>query len=136
MERYYNRAQKRKLKKRLGKSGISVDIAIDLMERRLADMNAEPLHEGDRVMLNYDKITQAPNYDKRQDAYKAFVEEHKEDEFTVEFDEKHTSGKLVCFKEDTSDTKWLWYVADLKKVSSSAVEEADGNIHGDDEKQV
>ncbi len=109
----FNREQRRKLKKRLNKSGLSVDTAIELLERRMQALASEALPVGAQVKLDYDAIVNQPNYTKRQQAYKDFVEANKEKEFTVEYDEKHTSGKLVCLAEDTSEQKWLWHAADL-----------------------
>jgi len=109
----FNREQRRKLKKRLNKSGLSLDAAMELLERRLQAMASDALLEGTKVRLNYESIVNQPSYSKRQQSYRDFVEANKETEFTVQYDDKHTSGKLVCLAEDTSEQKWLWHVGDL-----------------------
>lgn len=104
--------------KRLKKNGMSVDEAISLAERRMAYEQAEPLEEGTKVKLNYDLITSAFGYEKRNERYKAFVEENKDKEFTVMYDEKHNSGKLVSLQEDETDPRWYWFCGDLIKVNN------------------
>lgn len=121
-ETYYNREQKRKLKKRLARSGLSVDDALDLLTRRVQAMNAEALPEGAKVRLNYDSIVDQPSYQKRQQAYRDFVEENRDKIFTVAYDDKHQSGKLVLLQEDTSEQQWLWHCADLIRVDDIANE--------------
>lgn len=123
---HYNREQRRKLKRRLKKNGISVEDAIDLFTRRLQDMGADALPEGTKVRLNYDAITGQPNYAKRQEVYRNFVEENKDRVFTVAYDEKHQSGKLVLLAEDTSEQHWLWHCGDLIVVKTE--EEIDSEL--------
>lgn len=49
------------------------------------------------------------------DQYKAFVEEHKDTIFTVEYDEKFgKEPKIVMLKEDTSDPKYFWWIGELE----------------------
>lgn len=115
----FNREQRRKLKKRLNKSGLSIDTAIELLERRVQAMSTEALPEGAKVRLDYDAIVHQPSYSKRQPAYREFVEANKDNEFTVVYDDKHTSGKLVCLAEDTSEQKWLWHSADLIRLDTA-----------------
>lgn len=125
----FNREQRRKLKKRLNKSGMSVDTAIELLERRLQALSSEALPEGAKVRLDYDAIVNQPSYHKRQQTYRDFVEENKNKEFTVEYDGKHTSGKLVCLAEDMSEQKWLWHSADLIRLDDVTNEiEPDSNL--------
>lgn len=123
---HYNREQRRKLKRRLQKNGISVEDAIDLFSRRLQDMGADALPEGAKVRLNYDAIVSQPSYAKRQQAYKDFVEENKDTIFTVVYDEKHQSGRLVLLAEDTSKQHWLWHYGDLIEVKTE--EEIDSEL--------
>ena len=113
METNFNREQRRKLKKRLSKSGISVDMAIELLDRRIKEMTADPIAAGTKVQLNYDRIVNSPGYNNCQQAYKDFVETNRDRIFTAAYDDKHQSGKIVCFEEDTSKERWLWYASDL-----------------------
>lgn len=121
----FNREQRRKMKKRLNKSGLSLDMAMELLERRIQAMSVDALPEGTKVLLNYDAIVNQPGYAKRQQAYKDFVENNKEKEFTVAYDDKHTSGKLVVLAEDTSVQKWLWHAADLTPVKPVSESDSD-----------
>ena len=46
---------------------------------------------------------------------KAFVEEHKDTIFTVEYDEKFgKKPKIVMLKEDISDPKYYWWIGELE----------------------
>ena len=66
--------------------------------------------EGAKVKLNYDSIIADPNYPKKVQGYKDFVENNKDTIFTVEYDEKYKNKPLlVMLKEDTSEVKWLWH---------------------------
>ena len=121
----FNREQRRKLKKRMNKTGISLETAMELLERRMQAMSADALPEGTKVLLNYDAIVNQPGYKNRQSTYKEFVESNKDKEFTVEYDDKHTSGKLVCLAEDPSPQKWLWHAADLTPVKPVGESDSD-----------
>ena len=66
--------------------------------------------EGTKVKLNYQNITNHPDYARKVNAYKDFIETNKNKVFTVEYDKigKH-SPILVCLKEDKSKVKWLFH---------------------------
>lgn len=66
--------------------------------------------EGAKVKLNYDSIVNDPNYPRKVQGYKDFVENNKDKVFTVEYDEKYKNKPLlVMLKEDTNEVKWLWH---------------------------
>lgn len=66
--------------------------------------------EGAKVKLNYDSIVNDPNYSRKVQGYKDFVENNKDKVFTVEYDEKYKNKPLlVMLKEDTNEVKWLWH---------------------------
>ena len=68
------------------------------------------LSEGTKVKLNYKWITENPAYSHAQQPYKDFIEKHKDDVFTVEYDDKYRDKPyLVCLKEDDTPIKWLWH---------------------------
>lgn len=68
------------------------------------------IEEGTKVKLNYDSIVSDPNYSKKVQSYKDFVENNKDTVFTVEYDEKYKNKPLlVMLKEDISEVKWLWH---------------------------
>lgn len=69
---------------------------------------------GTQVKLNLSTIQKDPNYQRKSDKWKEWIEEHKEEIFTVEYDPKFgEQPKVVTLKEDTSDPKWLWFIGDL-----------------------
>lgn len=66
--------------------------------------------EGTKVKLNYESIINEPDYPKKKDRYKEFVENNKDKVFTVVYDEKYKNNPvLVSLEEDTNEVKWLWY---------------------------
>ena len=81
--------------------------------KRMADGEVDEdavIEEGAKVKLNYDSIVSDPNYPKKVQAYKDFVENNKDTVFTVEYDEKYKNKPLlVMLKEDTNEVKWLWH---------------------------
>lgn len=69
---------------------------------------------GTQVKLNLSAIQKDPNYQRKSDKWKAWIEQHKEEIFTVECDPKFgDQPKVVTLKEDASDPKWLWFIGDL-----------------------
>lgn len=83
------------------------------------------IEEGVKVKLNYDGIVNDPNYPKKVQAYKDFVENNKDTIFTVEYDEKYKNNPLlVMLKEDTNEVKWLWHTKyDLIVIEEENTEE-------------
>ena len=72
--------------------------------------DADVIPEGTKVKLNYDSIVNDPNYLKKVQPYKDFVEDNKDTVFTVEYDEKYKNKPLlVVLKEDNNEVKWLWH---------------------------
>lgn len=72
------------------------------------------LQVGDKVKLNYIKITHHPDYKKLRESYKKFVKENKEKIFTLEEDKNHKNSiAIFSFKEDTTTPKWLFAEPDL-----------------------
>ena len=46
-----------------------------------------------------------------------FVEKHKDDILTVEYDERHKDRPTVfCLKEDTNPVKWLFDISELEVI--------------------
>lgn len=113
------RELKRKLTKELKNLGVSDKHINDLFV--LKDMQKQKnvcLQEGQRVKLNIKKIKDNTDYKRLQEKYKKFVEEHKDDVFTVEYDKRHMNEPIVvCLKEDTTVPKWLFRDSDLEVVT-------------------
>jgi hypothetical protein len=109
-----NRKQRRKLSKYMKKKDSYFDILKHLDD---IDNNKVLYEEGESVKLNYESITSQPDYQNMNPKYIEFVETHKNDAFTVEYDLRHKENPtLVCLKEDQSDPKWLWWVEFLIKI--------------------
>ena len=108
-ERMLSRADKRSIAKRYGLSMRDV-------ERIFKDATIKNVYttfiEGSKVQLNYDRIME--NIEGKSALYLKFVEEHKDDILTIEYDENHQdSPTLFCLKEDTNPVKWLFDISDL-----------------------
>lgn len=117
-ERKISRADKRAIAKRYG-------LTMAMVEKIFKDATIQNIYEtfteGSKVKLNYDKIM--GNTEGKSELYLKFVEDHKDDILTIEYDENHKdSPSIFCFKEDTNPTKWLFDISDL-----TLVEMADGN---------
>ncbi len=76
-----------------------------------------PFQPGDKVMLDLERITHRPNYNKLVPAYREFCEKNAGRIFTVVY-EKGKNSSIVCLAEDETTPKWLFWVGDLKAVES------------------
>lgn len=123
-----NREQKRELKKKIKKNP-SLKKAYESSKDWYENINP-PLNEGDKVKLNYERITSYPNYAVvMRRIYQAFVEDNKDRIFTVEYDpiKKELNSPnvkyLVQLAEDESRPKFLFNSTDLIIVERAAVKE-------------
>ncbi len=121
-----NRAQRRAEVKYLQKNkGMKRNDARAMVEKyRDADI---PLEEGTPVKLNYEMMKRHPDWRIQRDDFKAWVEAHKDDMFTVEWDknrkERNSRDKKfnVCLAEDTTEPKWLFYTSTLIPMATATV---------------
>lgn len=109
-----NREQKRALVKNKK--------ARKLLERMLMDVDRQKaetsIPEGAKVRLKYDRIHGSEKWNELSQRYKDFIETHKGETLTVEYDERFKDRPLVvCLKEDTSEVKWLFSVLDLEVIA-------------------
>ena len=113
-----NREQKRNIKKAINRGKINIDKAQKAFTEILQEkVNAFGINQGDKVKLDYEKLTNDPNFSRMNEEWKKWIEEHKNTKLTVDFDENHVKNKLFCvFEEDESEVKWLFYVGDLIKL--------------------
>lgn len=74
-----------------------------------------PIKEGDKVRLNLDAITKRRGYEGTLPLYRKFCEENVGKTFTVKY-ENNLRQSVVCFEEDTTEPKWLFWIGDLIKV--------------------
>ena len=123
IEQIQNRAQRRKAEKVL-KTGKKSKEELNQMINVLNAMSAfdtsnlpkfkECLEEGDRVLLNVEKIRSHPDWNDYDPAYREFVESNEGVVFTVEYDEnKRDKPNVVQLREDTSRQKWLFWDGSL-----------------------
>ena len=111
-ERLMSRADKRAFAKRYG-------LSMKDVERIFKDATIQNVYEtfteGSKVKLNYDRIME--NTEGKSELYLKFVEEHKDEIMTIEYDENHKNYPTIfCLAEDTNSVKWLFDISDLKLV--------------------
>lgn len=77
------------------------------------------LKAGDKVKFSERWINESAFYKSMNENRRAYVEAHKEDIFTLAYDEgKEGSSSLFVFEEDESETQWLWHASELTKVEA------------------
>ena len=114
-----NRKQRRTLEKKVKKSGVSdkdakayVDIVnnLDAIRTGGAGEPTQPkkFEEGDKVVINLQRVRARKNYDRMLDAYKEFVNSSEGVVFTVHIEK----GNLISFIENP---RWLFWSGDLDK---------------------
>ena len=111
-ERRMSRADKRAIAKKYG-------LTMSMVEKIFKDATMQNVYEtfteGTKVKLNYDRIME--NTEGKSELYLKFVEEHKDDVMTIEYDENHKdSPSVFCLQEDTNPVKWLFDISDLTLV--------------------
>ena len=116
-ERQLSRADKRSIAKRYG-------LTMKEIEKIFKDATIKHVYEtfteGSKVKLNYDRIME--NTDGKSELYLKFVEDHKDEVMTIEYDEHHKdSPSIFCLKEDTNQVKWLFDISDLILVEMADV---------------
>lgn len=126
-ERRLSRADKRAIAKRYG-------LSMKDVERIFKDATIKHVYEtfteGSKVKLNYDRIME--NTEGKSELYLQFVENHKDDIMTIEYDVNHKdSPTIFCLKEDTNEVKWLFDISDL-----ILMEMADAVDYGEDAVEI
>ena len=118
-----NREQKRTLEKRLRKKGVTKDRAQELVKvmndadfiRQNGSGVPNPpqkFNEGDKVMMDVERIKARVNYERMSDAYKQFVSEHAGEVFTAHIEREN----LISF---TEEPRWLFWSGDLVAAPST-----------------
>ena len=86
----------------------------EIYEKR---MNNEVLKPGDKVMLDWVKITEDPDWENFKPEYQKFVEENAGKIFTLSKEAKAQGPwAFVSLEEDETDPKRLFYLGYVKKV--------------------
>ena len=107
-----NRKQRREIQRNLQKKGLTKTQAKQIVETYYS---GNPLEEGAKVKLNYELMVRHPDWKILRKDFREWVEAHKDEVFTVEWDERRKKNdtkdkKLnVCLKEDTTNPKWLFH---------------------------
>lgn len=119
-ERLLSRADKRAIAKKYG-------LSMKDVERIFKDATIKNVYEtfieGSKVKLKYDRIME--NTEGKSELYLKFVEEHKDDIMTIEYDKNHqNSPSIFCLKEDTNTIKWLFDISDLELVEMATPAES------------
>ena len=117
--RKMNRADKRALAKRF-------NIPMNLVEKIFQDATIQNVYEtyleGSKVKLNYERIM--GNTEGKSESYLKFVEDHKDDIMTIQYDENHKdSPTIFCLEEDTNPAKWLFDISDLILIEMADMKE-------------
>lgn len=119
-----NREERRKFDKKLQKAGFSseqrnnINVRLKTQDLKLTE-NPTTCWEGEKVKLDYNRITSYPDYSQLRPEYREFIEANKNKVFTVEFDpfKKERAiqnvDSMVQLEEDTTKPKWLFWAGDL-----------------------
>ena len=113
-----NREQKRKLAKDIKQASKNPkSINMSFLGNRTTNRDGLSIPEGSKVQFKVDKMKRHPDWNRLDERYRTFIEDNVDTIFTVEYDEQYQREPLwVCLKEDTSPTKWLFYIGDLKVI--------------------
>lgn len=131
-----NRAERRATVKKLTNKGVTKASA-ETFVIRMNNQTRNPITawEGEKVKLDYDRITTYPDWNELRDDYKTWIITHKDEVFTVEFDpvkvrEKASNvDKVVQLVEDATSPKWLFFVGDLIPEPNQEKPKSDYEIH-------
>lgn len=131
-ERELTRAEKRSIAKRYGLTMAAVE---KIFKDATIKHVYETFTEGTKVKLNYNRIME--NKEGKSELYLKFVEEHKDEVLTIEYDNNHKdSPTIFCLKEDTNEVKWLFDISDLTLVEMADANEEINEVTEDNEINV
>ena len=105
------------------------------MNRNDRTQNPVTTWEGEKVKLDYNRISTYPDWPEMRNEYKEWVTAHKDDVFTVEFDpvkkeaKSPKVNKVVQLVEDTTSPKWLFFAGDLIPEPNQEKPKTDYEIH-------
>ena len=112
-----NREQRRAFQKKNKKS--VREYAADKLNK-LSQEIENPLHEGDLVKLDVDRITKREDYTKTTEEYRAFVESSRDRVFTVRLYRKREDG-FSAIIELVEEPKWLFWYGDLVRIKTRRI---------------
>lgn len=116
----HNRRARRERLQKLRDAGMN-KIDAKYMIERLSSKTRNPIEcwEGERVTLDFERLSHYKDYEKLSQGYKEFIEMNRGKVFTVEFDpyrKAHNTkdkASLVQLAEDETNPKWLFWAGDL-----------------------
>lgn len=110
----FNREQKRALAKRFNMTVAQIE---QIFEKATVDYHFDTYPEGSKVKLKYDEIMSDSS--SKSELYLKFIEEHKDDTLTVEYDPQYgPTPSIVCLAEDTGETKWTFHISELELIDT------------------
>lgn len=109
-----NREQRRAFQKKHKKS--AREYAADKLNQLVQEID-NPLHEGDQVRLDVDRIINREDYAHTTEEYHAFVESSRDRIFTVRLYRKRKDG-FSAIIELTEEPRWLFWYGDLVRVKN------------------
>lgn len=116
-----NHDQRRAFIKNAKSKGISRKAAeayIAIIDKGVGKVTpAQPIEEGEQIMLNIESIKARQNYERMSELYKQFVEESSGKVFTAHVERPN----LISLKEEP---KWLFWSGDLIKCSKTESEDS------------
>lgn len=114
LEPVFNREQKRRLAKKFNMTVAQID---QILNRATVDYHFDTYPEGSKVKLKYDEIMS--NTSSKSELYLKFIEDHKDDILTVEYDPQYgPTPSIVCLAEDTGEVKWTFHVSELELIDT------------------
>ena len=115
----FSREQKRQLARKF-----KMTVAqIEQLFQTTIDYHFDTYTEGSKVKLKYDEIMAKAS--EHSELYTQFIEEHKDDIMTVEYDPQYgPSPSIVCLAEDKGETKWTFHISELELVELAPSPEA------------
>ena len=118
-----NREEARAFEKILRKSGKGKEEIADIIklskmlakayDSEMLGQYRQNLRDGDMAKLNIDKMRSYPDWDKRQEAYRDFMDANVDSVFTVKLHENYPGSIVRLIDERGSECQWLFSDLDL-----------------------
>ena len=110
-----NRAQKRKLAKRLKLDYDSVCLIEEVVNAAEEVTDKTDFVGGERVVVKTEEIMARPEWERQNPKYRDFVSNSAGKVYTVVREEKYDGKPVVSLLEDDHDPRWLFWEKDLKE---------------------
>lgn len=116
-----NRAQKRKLAKRLKLDYDSVCLIEEVVNAAEEVTDKTDFVGGEKVIIKTEEIMARPEWERQNPKYRNFVSSAAGKIFTVTREEKYNGKPVVSLLEDDHDPRWLFWEKDLKLMEEKNV---------------